>query len=136
MNLVVISRLRSTPLVLWDDRRKGYTIDPTLRHIIGEHIYRHNPTLYAKVNRYAIDVYRDWIVRAGDNRAIYIVEELYQQACANRVLEDTSPKDRIEIENLLKKRIDEYQQGDPDLRALALDRLYHELEEDFDFCPF
>jgi hypothetical protein len=128
----LLSRLRSTQLVLWDDRRKGYTLDPTLRHIIGEHIRRHHPTLYVKVNRYAIEVYRDWIVRAGDNRAIYIVEELYQQACANRVLEDTSPKDRVEVTNLLKERINEYQQGDPDLRVSALDRLYHEIEDDPD----
>ena len=44
----LLSRLRSTPLVLWDDRRKGYTIDPTLRHIISEHIYRHNPALFVE----------------------------------------------------------------------------------------
>jgi hypothetical protein len=32
----------------------------------------------------------------------------------------------------LKERINEYQQGDPDLRVSALDRLYHEIEDDPD----
>lgn len=128
----LLSRLRSTQLVLWDDRRKGYALDPTLRHILGEYIRRDNPELYVQVNFYAIEVYRDWIMRAGDNRGIYIVEELYQQACANAVLETTSPKKKVDLTLLLKQRIEEHQQNDFDLRASALDRLYHELESDPD----
>jgi hypothetical protein len=128
----LLSRLRSTQLVLWDDRRKGYAIDPTLRHILGEYIRRDNPELYVQVNLYAIEVYRDWITRAGDNRGIYIVEELYQQACANRILKDTSSKEQIKLANLLRQRITEYHQNDSDLHAAALDRLYHELENDPD----
>lgn len=128
----LLSRLRSTQLVLWDDRRKGYALDPTLRHILGEYIRRDNPELYVQVNLYAIEVYRDWIMRAGDNRGIYIVEELYQQACSNTVLEKTSPKKKVDLTLLLKQRIEEHQQNDFDLRASALDRLYHELESDPD----
>jgi hypothetical protein len=128
----LLSRLRSTQLVLWDDRRKGYALDPTLRNIIGEHIRRYNPELYLQVNRCAIEVYQDWIERSGDNRGVYIVEELYQQACANRVLEKVHPEESVDLAELLRQRIEEYHQSDPDLRASALDRFYHELESDPD----
>jgi hypothetical protein len=128
----LLSRLRSTQLVLWDDRRKGYAIDPTLRHILGEYIRRKRPKLYAQANRVAIEIYRDWIERSGDNRGIYIVEELYQQACLNQLPDDILGDGKQELKLLLQKRIDEYHQQDFDLRASALDRLYHELEDDLD----
>ncbi len=128
----VLSRLRATQLVLWDDKRKGYALDPTLRHILGEHIRRHQPNLYAQVSRVALRVYRDWIERAGDNRGVYIVEEIYQQACLNLVPDVLSPEERIELRKLLEQRLREYHQRDPDLRASAIDRLYHELEDDPD----
>ena len=126
----LLSRLRLTQLVLWDDRRKGYALDPILRHIIGEYICQHNSERYVLVNRRAIEVYRDWINRAGDNRGIYIVEELYQQACLNRVTQEISRGNQLTVR--LRQRITEYHQSDPDRRAAALDRLYHELEDDPD----
>jgi len=128
----LLSRLRATQLVWWDDRRKGYALDLTLRHILGENIRRHQPKVYAKVNQVAIGVYRDWIERAGDNRGIYIVEELYQQACLNLISEEDHPLKKTPLPVLLEQRLREYPQRDPDLRASALDRLYHELEDDPD----
>lgn len=128
----LLSQLRGTQLVLWDDRRKGYAIDSTLRHILSEHIRRHSPDIYARVNRVAIRVYRDWIQRAGDNRGVYIVEELYQQACLNQTPGEIFPEEKIKPIEVLAQRIQEYSQRDPDLRASALDRLYHELEDDPD----
>jgi hypothetical protein len=126
----VLTQLRTSQLVLWDDRRKGYTIDPTLRKIIGEHIRENQPSIYAQVNRLAIEVYQDWIERAGDNRGIYIVEELYQQACLNRLPKKVTGLDRLDLIALLKTRLNQYPQRDQDLRISALDRLYHELDED------
>lgn len=128
----LLSRLRSTQLVLWDDRRKGYAIDPTLRRILGEYIRRKQPDLYVHTNRAAIEVYKDWIERAGDNRGIYVVEELYQQACLNQLPDDIIAENKQELSILLQRRIDEYHQDDVDLRASALDRLLHELEDDPD----
>lgn len=128
----LLSQLRGTQLVLWDDRRKGYAIDSTLRHIIGEHVRQYSPDIYTRVNFVAIQVYRDWIERAGDNRGVYIVEELFQQACLNQLSDDISLKYKQELQSLLQQRIDEYHQDDMDLRAAALDRLYHELEDDSD----
>jgi hypothetical protein len=126
----LLSRLRTTQLVIWDDRRKGYAIDPTLRHILGEYIRRKQPRLYEQANEVSIRVYQDWIARAGDNRGIYIVEELYQQACLNQLSGET--KNRRNLPDLLQQRIDEYHQPDVDLRDSALNRLYHELENDPD----
>lgn len=124
----LLSRLRSTQLVLWDDRRKGYALDPTLRRIMDEHICHGQPELYAEVNRTSIDVYKDWIRRAGDNRGIYIVEMLYQQACLNQIPEIKKKN----LVKLLEEEILDYKQDDPELRASALNRLYHELESDLD----
>ena len=122
----LLSRLRSTQLVLWDDRRKGYALDPTLRRIMDEYICNGQAELYAEVNRTAIEIYKDWIQRAGDNRGIYIVEMLYQQACLNQL-----PKiEKKNLAELLGIEIKEYKQDDPELRASALNRLYHELESD------
>jgi len=126
----LLSRLRATQLVWWDDRRKGYALDPTLRHILAAHIRRHQPSMYAKVNQVAIGIYQDWIERAGDNRGVYIVEEIYQQACLNQLPSDFLSSKEMTVLTLLEKRLQEYPQRDPDLRASALDRLYHELEDD------
>ncbi len=126
----VLSSLRATQLVWWDDRRKGYALDHTLRHILGENIRRHQPDLYAQVNQIAIEIYRDWIKNAGDNRGVYIVEELYQQSCLNQVSSDSHSNKKASLAGLLEQRLQGYSQRDPDLRASALDRLYHELEGD------
>jgi hypothetical protein len=126
----ILSSLRATQIVLWDDRRKGYALDATFRHILGEHICRRQPKLYADVNRVALRVYQDWIERAGDNRGVYVVEELYQQACLNRVREQVHPEEYIDLAVLFRTRLNEYHPYDTDLRFSALDRLYHEIEDD------
>ncbi len=128
----LLSQLRATQLIYWDDRRKGYALDPILRHIIGEYICRRNSSLYIDVNDVAIDVYQDWINRAGDNRGVYIVEELYHVACLNQLSRKNLSRDKISLAKRLKDRIKEYHQNDVDLRAAALNRLYHELEDDHD----
>ncbi len=128
----LLSRLRATQLVLWDDRRKGYTIDPTLRHILTEYIFHHHPKQYLTVNRLALAIYQDWIARSGDNRGVYIVEELYHQARINRLDRRTLPEGPVDLAALLQQRLDQYEQQDSDLRGSALDRLYHELEGDVD----
>ncbi len=128
----LLFELRATQLIVWDERRKGYAIDPSLRHIISEHICYQQPEIYAQVNQKAIDVYQDWIERAGDNRSVYIVEELYHQACLHRVPQYVTPSYQKDLVDLLRQRILEYRQSDPDLRASALHRLYREIEGDAD----
>lgn len=129
---MLLSRLRSTQLVLWDEKRKGYAIDPTLRHILNEYIFHHNPAQYLSVNQLAMAVYQDWITRSGDNRGVYIVEELYHQACINRLNRHILPAGPTDLSEVLETHIAQYHQQDPDLRVSALDRLYHELEGDVD----
>jgi hypothetical protein len=128
----LLTRLRETQLVIWDDKRKGYALDPTLRSVLTEHIWRHQPRLFADVNHLALEVYRDWIQRAGDNRGVYIVEELYHQACLNRVPDQLAPAEYRELGNVLEEQLREYPQPDLALRASALERLEHELEGDLE----
>lgn len=128
---VLLAKMRSSQITLWDDVRKGYTIDPTVRQIVSQYAQQQNPALYAGISRSAIELYQEWISKAGENAYVYILEELYQQACLDQVSTPGSP-DYKELNSLLKTRLEEYLVAYRDLLASSLDRLIHRLEKDVD----
>jgi hypothetical protein len=125
----LLSTLNATHLIEWDDRRKGYTVDPTLRRILGEHVRIQNPECYGSVNRAALEVYRDWIDRVADYRSVYIVEALYHEACLARA---GVTGDFDSLLRSLDRYLAYYPEDDPDLMNSMLNRLSKELESDLD----
>jgi len=126
----LLGLLHTTHLVEWNDARKGYEIDPTLRRILGRHTRERNPKLYVQINQAALEVYRDWIERVEDNRSVYIIEELYHQACLGRTINSRADL-RIKLAEQLRAHLNNhYTQGDPELLASALERLDKGLERD------
>jgi hypothetical protein len=121
----VLTELRKTQLVVWDNERKGYALDITLRRVLSEYTYQNQPELYADVNRTALEVYRDWIQRASDNLAVYVAEAVYHRACLNRVSEES-----VDLVQFLKELLAEYAQSDPEVRIRALNRVREELDND------
>lgn len=75
-----VGRLTETHLVEWDSVRKGYALDPTLRHILALHLRYDQPERYLQVNREAAVIYAEWIERVRENRSVYVLERLYHQA--------------------------------------------------------
>jgi hypothetical protein len=120
----LLGKLNSTYLIEWDDTRKRYSVDPTLRRILSQFVRLRNPDLYVAVNREALDVYRSWIDRVADYRSIYIVEALYHEACLACV------KETCDFTNLLKsfeQYLEQYSDEDPELAGSMLQRLAMEL---------
>jgi hypothetical protein len=120
----LLGKLNSTYLIEWDDTRKGYSVDPTLRRILSQFVRLRHPDRYAAVNREALDVYRSWIERVADYRSIYIVEALYHEACLACV------KETCDFTDLLKsfeQYLDQYGDEDPELAGSMLHGLKMEL---------
>ena len=123
----LLGKLNATYLIEWDDTRKGYSVDPSLRRILGQFVRLHHPQRYEDVNREALAVYRDWIERVADYRSIYIVEALYHEACLACVEETCDFREMLEsFDNYL----DQYEDEDPELVGSMLQRLEMELRED------
>ncbi len=123
----VLGKLNATYLIDWDDRRKGYCVDPALRRILNRQTQLHNPQRYIDVNREALNVYQDWIMRVTDYRSIYIVEALYHEACL-ACAEGQCDYDRF-FSNAMAY-LDTYQDYDPELLPSTLDRLEKEISAD------
>lgn len=125
----LLGTLNATHLIEWDEKRKGYTVDPTLRRILSQHIRIQNPERYKAVNQAALEVYQDWIERVADYRSIYIVEALYQEACLTSMEPDRHFDDLLES---LDRYLTYYQEDDREWLNSMLDRLGKELESDLD----
>ena len=120
----LLGKLNATYLIEWDDTRKGYSVDPTLRRILGQSVRLRNPKRYITINREALDVYRDWITRVADYRSIYIVEALYHEACLACMGETC---DFTDLLNSFDHYLDQYGDEEPDLKGSMLQRLEMEL---------
>lgn len=123
----ILGKLNAIYLIDWDDKRKGYCVDPALRRILNRQTQLHNPQRYIAVNREALSVYQDWIKRVTDYRSIYIVEALYHEACL-ACIEGQCVYDRFQesIEGYLAN----YDNCDPELLPSMLERLDKELAAD------
>lgn len=120
----LLGKLNATYLIEWDDTRKGYSVDSTLRRILSQSIRLRNPERYAAVNREALDVYRDWIARVADYRSIYIVEALYHEACLACMGETCDFADLLQS---FDHYLNQYTDEDPELAGSMLQRLEMEL---------
>lgn len=124
----ILGKLNATYLINWDDKRKGYCVDPALRHILNKQTQLHNPARYIDVNREALSVYQDWIKRVTDYRSIYIVEALYHEACLACV---EGQGDYSQLHESIEHYLAAYDDcQDSELLISMLDRLEKELETD------
>lgn len=123
----LLSVLNATYLITWDDTRKGYSVDGTLRRILGRHTRLQNPGRFIDVNRAALEVYQDWIARVAEYRSIYVVEALYHEACVALVEREG---DFSGLQESLDRYLGYYQDDDPDILDSMIDRLEKELESD------
>lgn len=118
-------RLRKSQLLVWNTG-KGYAIDPALRHIIREYYELCAPKDYRTANETAYRVYGEWLAKPVDNRALFVIEALYHQACLRIA------GGQEELVRLLREQVDQYHQWIriPDVRQEALARLEGELAHD------
>lgn len=119
----LLLKLKKTQLLVWD---KGYTIDPSIRHLIREYLQALDVPTFARVNETAVRVYEDWLGRRVENRNLFVIEELFHYACLKRVGQDVS------LQDVLQQRLEEYPKWIDDIQALssALDRLAEEIARD------
>ncbi|MCZ7542707.1 MAG: ATP-binding protein [Anaerolineae bacterium] len=119
----LLLQLKRTQLLVWG---KGFALDPSLRHIIHNYFLVCEPDMYRAVNRTALEVYQTWLDKPVDNRGLFVIEELYHEACLNRVGE------QIAIEETFKARLSQYPVWITDQQALrsALEWLKEELAHD------
>jgi hypothetical protein len=119
----LLLRLKKTQLLVWT---KGYSLDPALRYLIHEYYAACQPETYVAVNRTALGVYLEWLTRPVDNRALFLIEALYHQACLRRAGEAVS------LEDTLEEQLGEYRRRirDDDALRQALEQLAGELEQD------
>jgi len=122
-------RLKRTQLLVWHN---GYAIDPDLRYVIQEYMLACEPQMYIAVNRTALQVYQDWLEKPVDNRGLFVIEELYHQACLRRAGEP------VGLEEVLEARLQQYPNWIKDPQALrnALERLEGELVNDPELARF
>ena len=112
----LLLRLKKTQLLVWN---RGYTLDPTLRHLVHQYYETCERLIYAEANRTALKVYEEWLKKPVDNRALFVIEALYHQACLNRA------GDSVSLEQMLDDQLREYRERIKDPQALrdALERL-------------
>lgn len=129
--LEVLSRLAGTYLVEWDDKRKGYRIDPILRRILALHLRHTAQERYVEANREAATIYADWIERAPAGRSVYVVERQYHEACV--FLAEGKPAEWVvtDLERELMGYLKEYYSDrDPLYAQQATMQLLQELKGD------
>ncbi len=119
----LLLRLKKTQLLVWT---KGYGLDPALRYLIHEYYAICQPHTYVAVNRIAFAVYEEWLTRPVDNRALFLLEALYHQACLRRAGES------VDLGETLDRQLQEYHKRIRDEQALrqAIEKLADELEHD------
>lgn len=119
----LLLRLKKTQLLVWT---KGYGLDPALRYLIHEYYAVCQSEVYVAVNQTALKVYEEWLTRPVDNRALFVMEALYHQACLRRAGVNVS------LEETLDRQLQEYRDRIRDEEALrqALEQLAGELEQD------
>jgi len=129
--LGLVGRLTETHLVEWDSVRKGYALDPILRHILSLHLRYNQPERYLQVNREAAAIYAEWIERVRENRSVYVLERLYHQAriafAESREAAQVADELRPELEGYLAEH---YKDHDREFALTSTDRLYQELAKD------
>ena len=119
----LLLRLKKSHLLVWN---RGYALDPTLRHLIHQYYATCEQPTYVAANQIALEVYGEWLKKPVDNRALFVIELLFHQACLNRAGES------VNLEQVLDNQLREYQERIKDPYALrdALERLAGELESD------
>jgi hypothetical protein len=122
-------RLKRTQLLVWD---KGYALDSDLRYVIQEYTLACEPQMYVAVNRAALQVYQNWLEKPVDNRGLFVIEELYHQACLRRAGEP------VGLEEVLEARLQQYPNWIRDRQVLrnSLERLEGELVNDSELARF
>ncbi len=120
----LLLRLKRTQLLVWG---KGYALDESLRYIIRNYFFVCDKPTYIGVNKTALNVYQTWLEKpAVDNRGLFVIEELYHQACLSQAGE------AIDLEAEFAKRLGQYRVWieDPQAFRNALERLEGDLNND------
>ena len=119
----LLLNLKKSQLLVWT---KGYGLDPALRYLIHEYYAVCQPEVYVEVNKTALEVYQEWLTRPVDNRALFVIETLYHQACLSRAGVS------VGLGDTLDGQLQEYRSRIRDEQALrqALEQLTGELEQD------
>lgn len=130
--LTIIGSLSETSLVEWDNVRKGYALDETIRYILSLHLSLNDPERYKDINEEALKIYGEWIERVPENRSIYILERLYHLAKIDVAQDQLQIEANLkqELKNFLKKY---YKGDDIEFVYSAATRLYEELKKDNEF---
>jgi len=126
----LLALLNATHLIDWDDVRKGYNVDSTLRRILSRYMRQSNPERYVGINKAALEVYQNWIERVTDNLSVYIIEEFYHYTCIAQVTRPQADWQTGLAERLQAYLDAYYTEGDPELQISALERLDKGLERD------
>lgn len=123
----LLNQLKRTQLLDWD---KGYVLEKSLRHLISENLYANDEETYRNINHAAREVYQDWLGRPVDNRGLFIIEDIYHNACLMRVGEDN------DIKVVMSKHLDDFRDhiNDPVALKNSLDRLAGNMQRDEEIC--
>ena len=121
--------LRRTYLLRWE--KNGWTVDPSLRHLMRSYYLASAEDTFQRVNLAALKVYQEWLSRAVDNRRLFIVEELYHYIS----LQQVGIRER-ELVDILEERLDQYPtevKDDPKSWLLTLDQIDGAIKHDEEF---
>jgi Cdc6-like AAA superfamily ATPase len=74
----IIRQLAETRLMHWNESRRSYQLDATLRHIFAQAMWSNQPEYCNSVRQAALDYYTDLIDKHPSTREQYLVEYFYQ----------------------------------------------------------
>lgn len=122
----LLLELRKTYLLRWE--KSGWTIEPSIRHLMRSYYLTCSEEMFQKVNEAALKVYQDWLSKQVDNRKLFIIEEIYHFISLTQV--NKKEKDIVAI---LKERLEEYPipvKQDPDSWRITLEQIEGDIEHD------
>lgn len=123
----LLFELRKTYLLRWE--KSGWTIEPTLRHLMRNYFLTCAEDVFQKVNESALNVYQDWLSKPVDNRKLFIIEEIYHLASLQQIKRSQD----VDIVDILKSRLEQYRpevRQDPESWRITLVQIEGELEHD------
>lgn len=70
----LLKQYKNSQLLVYE---RGIAVEPNTRKITETYLQSNDPVRWKKVNKAALEIYRDWLTRPVDQRGLYIVEEIY-----------------------------------------------------------
>lgn len=102
--MLAIRQLAETRMIRWDDRRRAYQLDSTLRAIFTHELRLNHPGWYTELRHATIEFYTSLIAEVPSRREEYLLEWLYQ----TMQKPDWDERDASPVQNQFREYIKRY----------------------------